>query len=55
MPREVMRAKYFKEHNMWPQNEEDYIFDTRFFSPKQTKKETAGLQAVVDQLQTDMQ
>lgn len=50
-----MKAKYFKENNVWPQNEEDYIFDTRFFSPKQTKKDTANLQAVVDKLQADNQ
>ena len=43
VPRDVMRAKYFKTHNKWPQHEEDYIFDTRFFSPKQTKKDTTAI------------
>ena len=54
VPRDVMRAKYFKTHNKWPQREEDYIFDTRFFSPKQTKKDTTAIQSVVDKLQASM-
>ena len=45
-----MRAKYFKTHNEWPQREEDYILDTRFFSPKQTKKDITPVQQIIDQL-----
>ena len=43
--------KFFKEHNRWPEpSDEDYIYDTRFFSPKQTRKDIVPLQQVVDQL-----
>jgi serine/threonine protein kinase len=34
IPREVLRLKYFKENNIWPEKEVDYIYDTRFFSIK---------------------
>ena len=53
VPKEVMKAKFFKEHNAWPQNDQEYIFDTRFFSPKQTKKDTEPLQKIIDELQTN--
>ena len=39
-----MQAKFFKEHNRWPDiDDEAYEYDTRFFSPKQTKKEVEPL------------
>ena len=34
IPQEVLRLKYFKENNSWPESELDYIYDTRFFSVK---------------------
>ena len=51
IPRDVMQMHFFKEHNRWPDPEEDsFIYDTRFFSPKQTKKDTAELQVAIDNL-----
>lgn len=39
VPSKVMQIKFFKEHNRWPTEEDDeYVFDTRFFSPKQTRR-----------------
>ena len=50
-PRDVMQMKFFKEHNRWAtQADTEYVYDTRFFSPKQTKKEIEPIQKVVDQL-----
>ena len=46
-----MQMHFFKEHNRWADPEEDsFIYDTRFFSPKQTKKDTAELQVAIDNL-----
>lgn len=40
-----MRMKFFKEFNRLPtESDEAYAYDTRFFSPKQTKKDTEQLQ-----------
>lgn len=44
-----MQMKFFKEFNRWPEaGDEFYEYDTRFFSPKQTKKDVQALQVVVD-------
>jgi hypothetical protein len=49
IPRDVMIAKFLKEHNRLPLGDEDsYVYDTRFFSPKQTKKDVQHLQEIVD-------
>ena len=47
-----MRAKFFREHNRFPSelHDEEYMHDTRFFAAKQTKKDVAPLQELVDQL-----
>ena len=46
-----MQMKFFKENNRWPEaGDEAYEYDTRFFSPKQTKKDVQALQVIVDQL-----
>jgi len=43
--------KFYREHNRFPdEGDEDYVYDTRFFSPKQTKKDVAPLQEIVDRL-----
>ena len=40
IPRDVMKMKFYKENNRLPEpDEESYVYDTRFFSPKQTKKD----------------
>lgn len=43
VPRDIFRSKYIKENNRQPDSELDYIYDTRFFAPKQTRKETDAL------------
>ena len=43
--------KFFREHNRLPEvGDEAYEYDTRFFSPKQTKKDVEPWQQVIDQL-----
>ena len=43
--------KFYKENNRLPETDEDaYIYDTRFFAPKQTNKDIAPLQEVIDRL-----
>lgn len=45
IPSDFLRMKFFKEFNRLPtESDEAYAFDTRFFSPKQTKKDTEQLQ-----------
>ena len=51
IPSDFLRMKFFKEFNRLPtESDEAYAFDTRFFSPKQTKKDTEQLQQVFDEL-----
>lgn len=39
-----MKMKFYKENNRLPETDEDaYIYDTRFFAPKQTNKDIAPL------------
>ena len=39
-----MQMKFYKEYNRLPEDDEDeFVFDTRFFSPKQTKKDIEEL------------
>ena len=46
-----MQMHFFKQHNRWPDPEEDsFVYDTRFFAPTQTKKDTAELQTIIDNL-----
>ena len=52
IPRDVLRLRYIKENKRQPESPLDYIYDTRYFSPKQTKKEVEGLQELIDNLQT---
>ena len=43
--------KFYKENNRLPEPDEDtYVYDTRFFAQKQTKKDIAPLQEVLDRL-----
>ena len=49
IPKEVMQMKFFREHNRLPEvGDEAYEYDTRFFSPKQTKKDVEPWQQVID-------
>lgn len=51
VPREFLLLKFVKENGRLPAaGEEAFEYDTRFFSPKQTKKEVTALQTIVDQL-----
>ena len=44
-----MQMKFFREHNRLPEvGDEAYEYDTRFFSPKQTKKDVEPWQQVID-------
>ena len=52
IPGDVMQIKFYKEHNRFPtEADEGYILDTRFFSPKYTKRDVGPIQKIVDQLQ----
>jgi serine/threonine protein kinase len=43
IPRNILRLKYIKENSRQPESELSYIYDTRYFSPKQTRKDTGQL------------
>ena len=44
IPRDIMQMKFFKEFNRWPEPcDESFKYDTRFFSPKQTRKDVQSL------------
>ena len=41
--------KFYKEHNRLPEEDEDeFVFDTRFFPTKQTRKEVDQMQKTLD-------
>ena len=39
-PREILKLQFFKVHNKAPSSDDEYLQDTRFFSPKQTRLPT---------------
>ena len=51
IPRDILRHRYIKENNRQPDSELDYIYDVRFFTPHQTRKDTDKMQNMVSRLQ----
>lgn len=49
IPRDIMRIKFYKEHSRFPTEEDEaYVFDTRWFSSKYTNRDVAPVQAIMD-------